>query len=30
MDTNISFKLKIWRQAGPKEKGHFEMYEMHG
>ena len=28
METNISFKLKIWRQAGPKEKGHFETYEM--
>ncbi|MEG1915741.1 MAG: succinate dehydrogenase/fumarate reductase iron-sulfur subunit [Muribaculaceae bacterium] len=28
MDTNISFKLKVWRQAGPKEKGHFEIYPM--
>ena len=28
MDTNISFKLKVWRQAGPTEKGHFETYEL--
>lgn len=28
MDKNISFKLKIWRQKGPKEKGHFEEYQM--
>ena len=23
MDKNISFTLKIWRQNGPKEQGHF-------
>ena len=23
MDKNISFTLKVWRQNGPKEKGHF-------
>ncbi len=28
MERNISFKLRIWRQAGPKEKGHFENYEL--
>lgn len=28
METNISFKLKIWRQAGPKEKGFFAEYQM--
>lgn len=28
MDKDISFSLKVWRQAGPKEKGHFETYEM--
>ena len=28
MDKNISFKLKVWRQKGPKEKGHFEEYQM--
>ncbi len=28
MDENISFSLKVWRQAGPKEKGHFETYQM--
>ena len=28
MENNISFDLKIWRQAGPKEKGHFEKYHM--
>ena len=28
MDTNISFKLKIWRQAGPKVKGNFVIYDM--
>ena len=26
--ANISFDLKIWRQAGPKEQGHFEKYHM--
>ena len=24
MDKNISFTLKVWRQRGPKEKGHFQ------
>ena len=24
MDKNISFTLKVWRQAGPKAKGAFE------
>ncbi len=28
MDKNISFTLKIWRQNGPKEKGHFETFQM--
>ena len=28
MEKNISFKLKIWRQTGPKEKGQFKVYEM--
>ena len=22
MDKNISFTLKVWRQNGPKDKGH--------
>ena len=28
MDKNISFTLKVWRQAGPKAKGAFENYQM--
>ena len=28
MDKNISFTLKVWRQAGPKAKGAFETYQM--
>ena len=28
MEKTISFKLKIWRQKGPKEKGQFKVYEM--
>ena len=28
MEKTISFKLKIWRQRGPKEKGQFKVYEM--
>lgn len=28
MDKNISFKLKVWRQKDPKDKGHFEEYQM--
>jgi len=27
MDKNISFTLKVWRQAGPKAKGAFETYQ---
>ena len=26
--TNINIKLKVWRQNGSNEKGHFENYEM--
>ena len=28
MDKDINVTLKIWRQKGPKEKGHFETYPM--
>ena len=28
MEKTLSFKLKIWRQRGPKEKGQFKVYEM--
>ena len=28
MDKNISFTLKIWRQNGPKDKGHFDTFQM--
>ena len=28
MDKNISFTLKVWRQNGPKEKGHFDTFDM--
>ena len=28
MESNISFTLRIWRQAGPKEKGGFKEYHM--
>jgi succinate dehydrogenase / fumarate reductase iron-sulfur subunit len=28
MEKNISFKLKIWRQRSPKEKGQFKVYEV--
>ena len=28
MDKNISFKLRYWRQNGPKDKGHFETYPL--
>lgn len=28
MDKNISFTLKVWRQRGPKEKGHFDSFQM--
>ena len=29
MAKNISFTLKYWRQNGPREKGHFDVREMH-
>ncbi len=28
MDKEINIKVKIWRQNGPKEKGHFETYSL--
>ena len=28
MEKNISFKLRYWRQNGPKDKGHFDEREM--
>ena len=28
MEKNISFTLKVWRQNGPKAKGHFDTFEM--
>lgn len=28
MDKNINITLKVWRQKGPKEKGHFETYQL--
>jgi succinate dehydrogenase / fumarate reductase iron-sulfur subunit len=28
MANNINLTLKVWRQAGPKAKGHFENYEL--
>ena len=28
MDTSISFKLKVWRQANAHAEGRFETYEM--
>jgi len=28
MEKTINIKLKIWRQAGPKVKGRFEIYEL--
>ena len=28
MDKNISFTLKVWRQNGPKEQGHFDTFQM--
>ena len=28
MEKSINFTLKIWRQRGPKEKGHFESFPM--
>ena len=28
METNISFKLKVWRQQDAHSQGRFETYEM--
>ena len=28
MDKDINIKVKVWRQGGPKEKGHFETYPL--
>ena len=28
MEKNIALKLKVWRQNGPREKGHFETYHV--
>ena len=28
MDKDINIKVKIWRQNGPKEKGHFETFPL--
>ncbi len=28
MDHNINIKVKVWRQRGPREKGHFETYAL--
>ncbi|MBQ4032530.1 MAG: 2Fe-2S iron-sulfur cluster binding domain-containing protein, partial [Paludibacteraceae bacterium] len=28
MDKTINITLKVWRQAGPKVKGHFETYKL--
>ena len=28
MDKDINITLKVWRQKGPKEKGHFETYQL--
>lgn len=28
MDKDINITVKVWRQNGPKEKGHFETYEL--
>ncbi|MDR3129826.1 MAG: succinate dehydrogenase/fumarate reductase iron-sulfur subunit [Tannerellaceae bacterium] len=30
MDKDINIKLKVWRQRGPKERGHFESYSLKG
>jgi len=30
MEKSINIKLKVWRQRGPKVKGHFETYELEG
>ena len=28
MERTINIKVKVWRQAGPKAKGHFETYAL--
>ena len=28
MDKNIDITVKVWRQKGPKERGHFETYQL--
>jgi succinate dehydrogenase / fumarate reductase iron-sulfur subunit len=28
MDKDINIKVKVWRQNGPKDKGHFEVYPL--
>lgn len=28
MDKDINIKVKVWRQNGPKDKGHFETYSL--
>jgi hypothetical protein len=28
MDKNININVKVWRQKGPKAKGHFETYHL--
>ena len=28
MDKDINITLRVWRQRGPKEKGHFETYHL--
>jgi len=28
MDIDINIKVKVWRQKGPKEKGHFETFDL--
>ena len=30
MDKTINVTLRVWRQKGPKEKGHFEEYKLNG
>ena len=28
MEKTINIKVKVWRQAGPKAKGSFEVYDL--
>ena len=28
MDKDINITLKVWRQKGPKEKGHFDTFQL--